>query len=510
MPDSADHRFRFRALLEKELPNCSLRIEADPAGSEVRGYATPKAQGSLISPETVAELLNSVNVVHGLDHTTIKLFCSIVCSGIEQHGTHLAKATAPIHGLDEHVEFKVRPNSDRHKFEVMDANRIIGESLPLIENILAGDEIGRIMPPTLGVPGMNVFGIPIPAKDGVLMDELPQIGQNARWDEEQRAYFAVISGRVLFDRNVISVSDKFQLTGDVGKRTGSIDFIGDVEITGNVNDSFNVRARSVMIRGMAGECLIEAETNIVMGGMSGNYIGAIRAGGNLKANSLTASFVEVKGNIEVLNEMNSCVVKCGGAVIASSARLEGGECIAFKGVEAMNLGSRRSIKTSVIAGRCPFTERLLNRRGRDLNRKTRKMRRIHRMISPYLYNIERISRLNKVEKETFKKLSLEYEGLAKETAELKSQLESYRIYIESQANPMVNVRGILMRGAVITLGNIAQEIGMTLRTPVSIIENRRKRVLSFIKLHPLSQGARSLSDEAETLELDAAEPEAQL
>jgi len=503
MPDSIDQRFRFRSILEKELPGCVFRIETDPAGMEARAFAIPKSQGNVISTETATELLKSVNIVHGVDLNALKLFCSLVCSGMEQQGVPIAKATPPQHGVDERVEFKVRPNSDRYKFEVMDSNRVIGESLPLIENILAGDEIGRVVPPSDGANGMNVFGLPIPAKDGVMLEELPLLGQNVRWDQELRAYFATISGRVVMDRNIISVSDKFSLTGDVGRRTGSIDFTGDVEISGNVADNYNVRARSVKIRGMAGECLIEAENEIAISGMSGNYMGAIKAGGSLKANTLVACFVEVKGDMEILNELSRCVVKCGGALNAPSARLEGGECVAFKGVEIMNLGSRRDARTVVVAGRCPFTERLINKHTRELGRKTRKMRRIHRMIAPYLYNIDRLSRLNKTEKDAFRSLSKEYESLAKDTNELKSQLEALRRYLESQANPMVNVRGILLRGSVISVGEISQEIGMTIRTPVSIIENRKRRVLGFMKLRALAQGAASLAADGEEQEIDS-------
>lgn len=499
--EAATDSFRPIPLLEKDSDSYSIRLEADPAGMEARGYIFPKKTGNIINILEVAEMLSSSKVAHGLDSNAIKLFCGIACSGIAQQSVVLAKATPPIHGEDEHVDFAAHPNSDRRKFEAMDADRLLGESMPLIECVQTGDVIGRIVPPKKGVPGTNIFGVRIPAANGVPMPSYPLAGQNVRWLQESRSYEAASPGRVILERDALSVSDKYLLTGDVGARTGNIDFIGDIEITGGVHDGFSVKARNIRLRGVAGECQLESSGDMDIGGMSGNYVGAIRCGGNLSARFLIACSVEARGNIEVRNEIVNSVVKSGGAIYAATGRIEGGECVALCGIEAINIGSPKGSRTIVTAGTCPFTEREIRRAAREFNRKAKKISRIRRMIAPFTYAPERIKRLKEAELAAFKRLASEYNQLSKDASKIKRHAENLQMELAAKANPMINVKGMIMRGVVISLGHTAQEIGMPVRSPVSIIENPSKRMLRFTRLRSLSEKARDIASEMDGSEL---------
>lgn len=479
MPDTA---FSFRSIISKETPDFTLRVESDPAGMEARAFIFPKNPAKFPSHDKLSMMLREAGVVHGLDMNSIKLACSVAVAGAEQRGIVLAKATLPVHGQDERIKFLVQPNSDRVKFETIEKDRLAGEALHLIANICEGDEIGRLEAPTDGLPGMNIFGLSIPAKDGVFMTERPSAGDGVIWDGLAKGYYAARDGRVVFERNTISVTDKFVLQGDVNRRSGPVEFIGDVEIIGSVTDGFKVKARSIRVRGRVGDCLLEAAGDIVLSSMNGGYSGTVRCGGGLRADTLMGAFLEVKGDIEVKSQMSRCVVKCGGAILARTARIEGGSCMAFRGVDALTLGTPKESRTTICVGRCPFTERLLVRYRREMSRKSRRLHRAQRMIAPYVYDHAKLEKLSAGNRRDYNKLYGEFKTLAEEISVHRSEIEALKAYQANDGNPVVNVRGMLMRGVVITIGATSQEIGMPVRSPVTIVENVERRILDFQRL----------------------------
>ena len=489
MPDNA---FSLRNILDKDTPDFTIRVESDPAGMEARAFIFPKKTSRITSHENISLMLREAGIVHGLDQNAIKLAHSVAAAGTEQRGVVLAKATLPAHGHDEYVKFLIMPNSDRHKFELIEKDRLAGEALPLLVNVKPGDEIGRVEANTGGQPGMNIFGLPIPGKDGVMMAGYPQAGDGVSWDHLAKAYYATTAGRIIFERNIISVSDKYLLIGDVTKRTGSINFLGDIEITGNVSDGHTVKARSIKLGGRAGDCTLEAETDIVINSMNGNYAGTIHCGGNLSADSLTNCFVEVRGDLLVRGGLSRCVVKCGGAIIAKTARIEGGSCIAFKGIDVLNLGSPRDSRTVVCAGRCHFTEQRLHRLHKELGRKSRKLHRIQRMIAPYVYDRSKLAKLRPEHRHSYDKMYQEFKSLAQDISDLRSNIDELRDYQSQNAAAVINVRGMLMRGVIITLDSTTQEIGMAVRSPATIVENQTSRLLDFQKLRPLPIEVKSM------------------
>jgi uncharacterized protein (DUF342 family) len=457
MPDLA---FSFKNILDKDTQDYGVRAESDPAGMQVRAFLFPKKPEKFPSPEALSLMLRDAGVVHGLDLNAIKLACSVAALGNAQTGVVLAKGTLPVNGEDEHIKFRVQPNSDRRKMELLDKDRLAGEALPLLANVLPDEEIGHLESPTGGLPGMTVFGIPIPAKDGAPMRTRPLAGEGVVYDKVARSYFASVAGRVVMERETLSVSSSYTLIGDVNRRTGDIAFVGDLEITGNIADSFKVKARSIKLRGHVGDCLLEASGDISIGSMNGALTGAILCGGSLTASALDGCTVEVKGDIFVRNWINKCVIRCGGAIIAKAARLEGGSVTAFKGIDVLNLGSTHGTRTGVGAGRCPFTEKKLQKLNREFRRKSRKMNRLQHMIAPYVYDKAKLDKLRPEAKASVDRMSNEFRSLNKELIVLGAEIDALSTKQKREGAPQINVRGILMRGAVITLGCVTQEILM--------------------------------------------------
>jgi hypothetical protein len=82
-------------------------------------------------------------------------------------------------------------------------------------------------------------------------------------------------------------------------------------------------------------------------------------------------------------------------------------------------------------------------------------------------------------------MSNEFRSLNKELIVLGAEIDALSTKQKREGAPQINVRGILMRGAVITLGCVTQEILMPVRSPITIRENVVTGTLDFQRLRPL-------------------------
>ena len=104
------------------------------------------------------------------------------------------------------------------------------EGQPLAQKILA----------ERGKGGKTVTGKYLEAKNG---KDIPMpLGKNTRLAEDDLTIVAETNGQVLILNNKINVEPILNIDGDVSLKTGNIMFLGNVYISGNVEDGFSVKA----------------------------------------------------------------------------------------------------------------------------------------------------------------------------------------------------------------------------------------------------------------------------
>ena len=216
----------------------------------------------------------------------------------------------------------------------------------VIPRVNEGDLLAEKIPPKEGIPGIDVFGRPVPPPK--LRKIRLRSGRGARISEDGLKVFAAIQGRAdLLPGGKLSVFPELKIQGDVDLKTGHIDFEGEVIVTGTVQSGFRVNSGSLS----AGEILqaeIETKRNIIV---RGGIIGAaIRAGGSVKANHIREAHVEALGDVVAEKEIIDTRIETSGSILARRCRILSSRIAAKKGIQAHQVGSEESNPCTLIVG----------------------------------------------------------------------------------------------------------------------------------------------------------------
>ena len=268
----------------------------------------------------------------------------------------VAKGTPAVQGTDGQIEDFFSRSVER-KFAVDEHDRMDYTSLNLFQTIEKGAAICRRIPPTSGVPGKDVQGRILPARDGREVT-LPK-GKNTEISEDGTRLLALKTGDVEFRDRAFHVKSLLEIAGNVDYSTGNIDYKGEVHIHGNVSSGFSVRAEgNIVVDGVVASGNVEAGGDLIVAkGIVGGGDAMIRTDHDLYTKYLENSTVHVQGNVYADSIVNS-EVYCDGNVQATSGRgvLVGGKVRASHKVSAKTIGSKAESATMIFLGGRPCVE----------------------------------------------------------------------------------------------------------------------------------------------------------
>jgi uncharacterized protein (DUF342 family) len=480
----------------KDYAAYSLRLETHHQGMELWGSITPKQKGDIFRETDLIKLFKELELTGDIDRENMKIFCSKACLNQPMADVVLMRGREPQKGKDEHIDFLALPFSETPRYEKDVYGNIDYHKAHLFENVSKGQLIGESKPPGDGIPGESVTGDIIPASRGLPLDSHPKAGLNVRMSQQDGIYryYAEIAGMILKTERDISVTDKYNVNDDAGMATGNIDFAGDVTITGNVQNEFNVKAgKSLIIKGtIGGHCFIESGGDMAIGGMTSNGQGRIICGGNLTAKYLDGITVESRGNITIKNEIVNCRVKSEGAIDVNQGSIIGGRYTALGGIDAKELGSEGGVKTALTAGVSFIAESKKKEVHKRLDPITREIEFLSKKLEPVMKNPKAMLALNHHEKERIKEQAKRFSELTPEQEKYKKMLEDIKKETDALANPMINARKCLERGVEITIGGITERISLRRVSPLTILRNSRRNELRFTSLHMLTEKAKEI------------------
>lgn len=164
-----------------------------------------------------------------------------------------------------------------------------------IANAKVGDIIGKIVPGTTGNDGQDIFGVPVKRKTAKKV--IVKIGEGCRI--EDNTVIATSEGKPAFKSNTFAVNKLYKVD-QVDLKSGNIDFVGNVEVTGAVLEGMEVKAGNDLHIGKNVEsATVNASGEIVI---NGNVLHSkITAGSkNVEKRKYLDSLVNYKGIIEDL------------------------------------------------------------------------------------------------------------------------------------------------------------------------------------------------------------------
>lgn len=265
----------------------------------------------------------------------------------------IAKGASPIHGKDAYIKYHIKSIDNKNKLKpsMLEDGRVDFKSLDIVENVKAGQLLAEKVPAEKGIPGKNLLGNIVEAKDG--KDCLLPVGKNTQISEDGLKVTSKIDGMVVYKDKKISIADIY-VVNDVGLATGNINFSGSVLIKGDVSSDYTVEAEgNIEVKGNFEKAYLKSKGDIIArGSIFGKGAGKLEAKGDIIVNFAEAAIIEAEGNVIANEAIMHSNIFCGKkvSVIDRKGVLVGGDIMAAEGIEVINLGSAMSVKTEVEVG----------------------------------------------------------------------------------------------------------------------------------------------------------------
>lgn len=291
----------------------------------------------------VLDALKENNVVFGIDPSVVEIGTKSMMPFIAAQGV------PPVHGENARIErrfdlsLKGRPATDQN-------DRVDFKNLNLFVLAKRNDVLAVRVPQTQGTPGTNVYGDEVTARNG-RPTPIPA-GKNTKIIGDNELV-ATIDGQIVDKKTTISVDPHLVLDKGVNIGTGNVDFNGSVEIKGNVEQGFSVKATGdIEITGTVNGAIIEGRNVFINGGVNGMNRTKIKAKEDIRAQFIEMADAEANRDIFVTDVSLHSHLRAGKRVILEGKRgqIAGGMVEAGEEVRAVNIGNTANVVTRISVG----------------------------------------------------------------------------------------------------------------------------------------------------------------
>lgn len=309
-----------------------------------------ESRQSVPTVDMVYQALREKNIKFGIMDEAVKEAVELART------TVVAKGEQPQNGQDAVIQRNF--NVGEKGVPVVDEHdRADYKNLNLFLRATKGQVLAERIPHTKGIPGTNVFGDKINAKNGK-PKPLPN-GKNTIVKDENLVV-ADMDGQIVDKGNKIDVDPRLVIKGDVGMATGNLDFDGAIDITGSVEAGFIVKATGdIEIGGMISGADVEGRNISVKGGVRGMHRGRIRASENFKASFAENADIEAGGDVYIDDIVMHSNVRAGHHLIMDTGkgRITGGNLAAGEEIRAKCVGNEANVVTRLSVGVNPMLQR---------------------------------------------------------------------------------------------------------------------------------------------------------
>lgn len=321
-------------------------------GMSATVFLVPPSGGVSYAVEHVTAFLRQNGVTNGVVYSEID---NLLKAGNYYKDVEVARGREPYNGTDGYYDFKFQLGEIKNPVIRPDGS-VDYSSMTIVHSVKKGDLLAVYHPAEKGAHGYDVKGREMRCKPGKELAVLRGTGFISRDDGVYTKYYADMDGRVDYEDKKLYIRDVYEHRGDLDLVTGRIDFRGDVVVTGNVRSGTMIRAsKSITVNGSVEAATLIAEGDIVLKkGMQGGGKSRIVCGGNLYANFVEFTDVDVKGNIEANIALN-CRMKAGKNIVISGKRgsIVGGNVYSATMIKSGNLGNKAEVKTTASLGMLP-------------------------------------------------------------------------------------------------------------------------------------------------------------
>lgn len=449
---------------------------------EMRAYLViqpPGIGGSDVRADTIRAFLNNNRVVYGIKEDVLQ---ELEDNPLYNEEILIAEGTKPKNGADAHLVYNFRVDHSTIKFQINKDGRVDFKDLNLIENVVAGQQLAKKIPPEAGQPGYTVTGKVLPAKSG--KDIQIQLGKNTKLSEDGMQIISEINGQVILLNNKINVEPVYTVNGDVNLHTGNILFLGTVVIRGNIEDGFTVKAAgNIEVHGNVGKAILDAEGDIIVHqGILAKGEGKVKAGRNVYAKFIEHGNIVAEDSVFVTDGILHSFVDANKSIICQGRRasIVGGRLRAGEEINAKNLGSVAGAETILEVGYDPKSKERLNQQLQQFDLLTKELEELNRNLTT-LENVRKVQKKLSDEKQKYYdeltekkiKAETELENVKKEIEEIKNYLNSLKLRGKISASERV------FPGVKIYLKDVMDRIRVEQKAVTYVLEGKRIRMKKY-------------------------------
>jgi len=215
-----------------------------------------------------------------------------------------------------------------------------------VPNVKEGDLLVEKIPVVEGRMGKDVYGSPIPPQKP--NDIKLKNGKGTKISDDRLKIIAKIDGiPEISAMDKVYVSPQLKISGDIGLKTGHVDFDGKIDVSEAIQNGFRVKGNSLTAKEIL-KAEIEMSGDIVVyGGIMG---ATIKTGGNIRAMYIHDSRIEAYGDVVVEKELIDSKIDTSGACIVNKGPVLSSTVGAKKGIRAISIGSEISKPCNLMVG----------------------------------------------------------------------------------------------------------------------------------------------------------------
>lgn len=416
-------------------------------------------EANRVSKDDVLKFLENSGITYGIKQDVLE---DIIRFEIYNTPVCIAEGDPPVNGEDGRIEYMFNINNDV-KPTILEDGRVDFRRLNIIQNVKKGDILCTLIPPTPGIPGKNINGKNIPARDGKRV-ALPK-GRNVEVTEDGMRLRSVIDGQVTFDDGKVNVFSNYEVKADVDNSTGNISFVGNVIIRGNVLSGFVVEAEGfVEVWGVVEGAVIKAAGDIILRkGMQGRGKGVLISGGDIIAKYIEHSNIEAKNDIRAEAIMHSNV-KCGNKLelCGKAGQLVGGVCRVGREVVAKVIGSDLATLTEIEVGIDPAIKERYKQLKTDMKNMENDVKKADQVIN-ILKKMEAAGTLTPEKQEMLARSVRTKIFYTNEIQQIREELLKIEAILQEETGGKIKVSDFLYSGVKVSIGNCTMYIKDTLQ-----------------------------------------------
>ena len=424
-----------------------VEISRDKMKATVR-YDTREG-ARLPTKEMVMEALTEAGVIYGIDEDAID-------SGIESLTPFVAaEGLPPVNGENAYIDRKFNLGVQGRPV-VDEFDKVDYKDLNLFVLAKENQTLAIRVPQTKGTNGKNVLGDLVPAQNGRPIP-MPE-GRNTKVVGEHRL-IATANGQIIDKGSRISIDPRLTIKGSVGVSTGDVEFDGTIQIGGNVEQGFKVKATGdIEIRGSINGAEVTGRNVYISGGITGADRVKVFAEHDVRTAFAENALIEAGNDVYISDIAYHSQIRAGKRIVMEDkhGQITGGHVVAGEEISVKVIGNDAFVVTRVSVGVDPT----LQKEYQDLKKSYKESKRRLTQITQTLNTLSKIdiNKLPQARVEMITQLTRSQFPLAGQIKRDEKRILEIEALLANMKNGRIKVSDTIFPGTRLSVNNMLKNI----------------------------------------------------